>query len=172
MASFIKPVSGLPPTATLRAVLFKHALHFSQKSPLTHLTIIRVFLLHLSSTWMCSCVRSLGLYHTCTHTRARAQREQISTHLLLISDDMSDAKWEIWISFLRRQSLIHWQKAQMWEDDFSDLDPSGSALSGTHVILRTREAGGVRVVSHVWMDRGDIWTTGGGLECSNYCVHE
>lgn len=27
-------------------------------------------------------------------------------------------------------------------------------------------------VSHVWMDRGDIWTTGGGLECSNYCVHE
>lgn len=65
-------------------------------------------------------------------------KRNLSAHLLLISDDMSDAKWEIWISFLCRQSLIHWQKAQMWEDDFSNLDPSRSTRSGSHVVLRTR----------------------------------
>lgn len=49
-------------------------------------------------------------------------KHSLSAHLLLISDDMSNAKWEIWISFVCRQSLIHWQKAQMWEDSFCNLD--------------------------------------------------
>lgn len=45
-------------------------------------------------------------------------KHNLSAHLLPISNNMSNAKWEIWISFLCRQSLIHWQRAQMWEDDF------------------------------------------------------
>lgn len=59
-------------------------------------------------------------------------KRNLSSHLLLISNDMSEAKWEIWISFLCRQSFIHWQKPQTWEDDFSNLDPSWSA-PGDHV---------------------------------------
>lgn len=105
--------------------------------------------------------------HTHMHTFMRANSQplthtvgaklNLSAHLLLISDDMSDAKWEIWISFLCRQSLIHWQKAQMWEDDFSNLDPSRSTRSGSHVLLRTR--GGCTVC--VWMDRGMLDQTMG-----------
>lgn len=64
-----------------------------------------------------------------------AAKRNLSVHLLLISDDMSNAKWEIWISFLHRQSLIHWQKAQMWEDDFCNLDLSLSTPSGVRDVL-------------------------------------
>lgn len=70
-----------------------------------------------------------------SHTHTHTVSANLSAHLLLISDDMNDAKWEIWISFLCRQSLIHWQKAQMWEDDFCDLDLSRFTPSGSHVVL-------------------------------------
>lgn len=55
--------------------------------------------------------------HTYTHTGVThvlshygCAKNNLSAHLLLISDNMSNAKREIWISFLCRQSLIHWQK--------------------------------------------------------------
>lgn len=76
------------------------------------------FSLQLSSRDHTTCVLLLCPQHTF------GAKLNLSAHLLLISDDMSDAKWEIWISFLGRQSLIHWQTAQMWEDGFSpSLDP-------------------------------------------------
>lgn len=60
---------------------------------------------------------------------------------------MSDAKWEIWISFLSRQSLIHWQKAQMWEE----------LVRSSRVSRRPENQVGKaeqpRVVSHVWIGR-------------------
>lgn len=64
-------------------------------------------------------------------------KHNLSAHLLPISNNMSNAKWEIWISFLCRQSLIHWQRAQMWEDEFFffTLDLSLSSPSGCHAGL-------------------------------------
>ncbi len=93
-------------------------------------------------TFMCAHTQSF------THTRTVGAEHSLSAHLLLISDDMSYAKWEIWISFLCRQSLIHWQKAQMWEDDFCDLDLRRSTPSGSHVVLRT----GGKEVYHMRLD--------------------
>lgn len=78
------------------------------------------------------------IVHGHSHTLSLVRQDRyLSVHLHLISDDMSNAKWEIWISFLCRQSLIHWQKAQMREDDYCDLDLSRSTTSGFYVVLWT-----------------------------------
>lgn len=82
----------------------------------------------------CVCVHSKPQKHTV------GAKRNLSSHLLLISNDMSEAKWEIWISFLRRQSFIHGQKPQMWEDDVSRLDPSRSAPPLE--LMQTLDAGG------------------------------